>query len=94
MEGRDGLVRKGASRTLKGAEKSAERQCKPGGSATLKLKRMNTAERLYRITGEGVYRDTVLLAVCPSLTVTVMIVEPLALVAGRKVSEPDVAGLV
>ena len=33
----------------------------PGGSATLKIKRLNIAERLYRITGQGIYRDTVLL---------------------------------
>jgi len=33
---------------------------KPGGSATLKLKRINIAERLYRITGQGIYRDSVL----------------------------------
>jgi hypothetical protein len=32
----------------------------PGGVATLKLKRINIAERLYRVTGEGIYRDTVL----------------------------------
>ena len=31
----------------------------PGGSATIKLRRMNVAERLYRITGEGIYRDSV-----------------------------------
>ncbi|MBI1373823.1 MAG: hypothetical protein GC159_13950 [Phycisphaera sp.] len=34
---------------------------KPGGSATIKLKRINIAERLYRITGGGIYRDSVLL---------------------------------
>ncbi len=34
---------------------------KPGGSAQLKIKRLNVAERLYRVTGEGIYRDTVLL---------------------------------
>jgi len=34
---------------------------KPGGAQTLKIKRVNIAERLYRITGEGIYRDTVLL---------------------------------
>jgi hypothetical protein len=34
---------------------------RPGGSATLKIKRTNIAERLYRITGGGIYRDTVLL---------------------------------
>ncbi len=32
-----------------------------GRSAEIKLKRINIAERLYRITGEGIYRDTVLL---------------------------------
>jgi hypothetical protein len=36
-------------------------QVKPGGSATIKIKRLNIAERLYRITGQGIYRDTVLL---------------------------------
>jgi hypothetical protein len=32
----------------------------PGGSATLQLERTQIAERLYRVTGEGIYRDTVL----------------------------------
>jgi hypothetical protein len=32
----------------------------PGGSATIKLKRINIAERLYRITGAGIYRDSLL----------------------------------
>lgn len=31
-----------------------------GGSAELKVKRINVAERLYRVTGAGVYRDSVL----------------------------------
>jgi hypothetical protein len=31
-----------------------------GGTVTIKLKRVNIAERLYRMTGEGIYRDTVL----------------------------------
>jgi len=31
-----------------------------GKTATVKLKRLNIAERLYRITGEGIYRDSVL----------------------------------
>jgi hypothetical protein len=35
-------------------------ELKPGGSATLKIKRLNIAERLYRITGQGIYRDSVL----------------------------------
>jgi len=30
-----------------------------GGSATLKVKRLNIAERLYRITGEGLYADSI-----------------------------------
>jgi hypothetical protein len=33
----------------------------PGGSAVLRLQRDNVAERLYRLTGSGIYRDTVLL---------------------------------
>ena len=36
-------------------------EAKPGGGAKLKIKRLNIAERLYRITGQGVYRDSVLL---------------------------------
>jgi hypothetical protein len=36
-------------------------ETKPGGRAQLKIKRINIAERLYRITGAGIYRDTVLL---------------------------------
>jgi len=34
---------------------------KAGGAARIKLPRVNIAERLYRITGAGIYRDTVLL---------------------------------
>lgn len=33
----------------------------PGGNAVIKLKRLNLAQRLYRITGADVYRDSVLL---------------------------------
>ena len=40
---------------------------KPGESATLKIKRLNIAERLYRITGAGIYRDTVLLGQQPPI---------------------------
>lgn len=36
-------------------------EARPGGEAKLKIKRINIAERLYRITGQGIYRDTVLL---------------------------------
>jgi hypothetical protein len=32
----------------------------PGGSATLKIRRINIAERLYRVTGGGIYADSVL----------------------------------
>lgn len=35
-------------------------QIKPGGQTTLKIKRLNIAERLYRITGAGIYRDSLL----------------------------------
>jgi hypothetical protein len=31
-----------------------------GGSAAIKIRRLNVAERLYRITGAGIYRDSVL----------------------------------
>lgn len=31
-----------------------------GGSAVIKIKRVNIAERLYRITGAGIYRDSIL----------------------------------
>ena len=34
---------------------------KTGASATIRIKRLNIAERLYRLTGEGIYRDTVML---------------------------------
>ena len=33
----------------------------PGGSARLEIQRVNIAERLYRMTGRGIYRDTLLL---------------------------------
>lgn len=34
-------------------------ETRPGGSVELKIKRMNIAERLYRITGGGIYADSV-----------------------------------
>jgi hypothetical protein len=40
---------------------------KLGESATLKIKRLNIAERLYRVTGAGIYRDTVLLGEKPPI---------------------------
>ncbi|MBB6734632.1 hypothetical protein [Cohnella zeiphila] len=33
----------------------------PGGSVTLQMNRVNIAQRLYRITGQGIYRDSTLL---------------------------------
>ncbi len=36
-------------------------QTKPGGRSKLEIKRLNIAERLYRITGQGIYRDTIML---------------------------------
>ena len=33
----------------------------PGGSVKRKIKRINVAQRLYRVTGGGIYRDTLLL---------------------------------
>lgn len=33
----------------------------PGGEETLKIKRVNIAERLYRVTGGGIYADSILL---------------------------------
>ena len=36
-------------------------QMEAGQRATVKVKRLNIAERLYRVTGEGIYRDSVLL---------------------------------
>lgn len=36
-------------------------ETRPGGSAELRIKRINIAERLYRVTGQGIYRDSVLL---------------------------------
>jgi len=32
----------------------------PGGDAVIKIDRINIAERLYRVTGQGIYRDSVL----------------------------------
>lgn len=37
----------------------------PGGSAVLKVDRVNIAERLYRLTGGGIYRDSVMLGDTP-----------------------------
>jgi hypothetical protein len=40
---------------------------KPGVIERLKIKRINIAERLYRTTGQGIYRDTVLLGRKPPI---------------------------
>ncbi|MEQ1861064.1 MAG: hypothetical protein ABMA13_14100 [Chthoniobacteraceae bacterium] len=39
----------------------------PGGKTTMKIKRRNIAERLVRLTGMGIYRDTVLLGGTPPI---------------------------
>ena len=38
-----------------------------GGSATLKIRRINIAERLYRITGQGIYRDSIMVGIRPPI---------------------------
>ncbi len=38
-----------------------------GGQATIKIRRTNIAERVYRLTGEGIYRDTVMLGRRPPI---------------------------
>jgi hypothetical protein len=40
----------------------------PGGQAVMKIKRTNIAERICRLTGQGIYRDSVLLGEKPPLT--------------------------
>jgi hypothetical protein len=39
----------------------ARLEVQPGGRGVIKLQRLNLAERLYRSTGQGIYRDSVLL---------------------------------
>jgi hypothetical protein len=41
--------------------KSLSLNTSPGGSEVVDLERINVAERLYRVTGQGIYRDSVLL---------------------------------
>ena len=43
-------------------------ETKSGTTTRLKIKRLNVAERLYRITGQGIYRDTVLLGRKPPIS--------------------------
>ena len=40
--------------------RGARLHVKPGGNATLRITRKNIAERLYRVTGAGIYRDSLL----------------------------------
>ncbi len=42
-------------------------QVTEGGSARLAIKRINIAERLYRVTGGGIYRDSLLVGQAPPL---------------------------
>ncbi|MFB9280247.1 hypothetical protein ACFFT4_35290 [Cohnella cellulosilytica] len=55
----------------------------PGGEATLEMHRVNIAERLYRITGQGIYRDSVMLGL------SVPIAQPL-LGAGKVMGQDTV----
>ncbi len=48
-------------------QRGAALDTRPGETVILKIKRLNIAERLYRITGEGIYRDTILLGRKPPL---------------------------
>jgi hypothetical protein len=41
--------------------RGARVQTTPGGSSVIRIDRSNIAQRLYRITGQGIYRDSVLL---------------------------------
>lgn len=43
-------------------------EAKPGGSAVVKLRRENIAQRLYRFTGSGLYRDSLLLGDKPPVS--------------------------
>jgi hypothetical protein len=43
-----------------------------GGEATIRLKRLNIAERLYRVTGQGIYADTVRLGREPPIAEPVL----------------------
>lgn len=40
----------------------------PGGQGEIRIKRINVAERLYRVTGAGIYRDTVVTGSKPPIT--------------------------
>src|SRR2546423_664728 len=40
---------------------------KDGGKTTLKIKRLNIAERLYRITGQGIYGESVKAGIKPPI---------------------------
>ncbi len=42
-------------------------QLKPGGATVLKIRRRNIAERLYRVTGGSIYRDTILIGRQPPI---------------------------
>jgi len=47
--------------------RGARLKAEPGGKATVKIKRLNIAERLYRVTGGGIYADSVLVGDEPPL---------------------------
>jgi hypothetical protein len=47
-------------------------QTTPGGWTTLRLRRKNIAQRLYRVTGQGIYRDSLLLGRQPPIAQPVL----------------------
>jgi hypothetical protein len=47
--------------------RGARLQVTAGGEATLRIKRINIAQRLYRITGAGIYRDSVIVGKSPPI---------------------------
>jgi hypothetical protein len=48
-------------------ERGVKLKTRPGTTSRIKIKRLNIAERLYRVTGEGIYRDTLLLGHKPPI---------------------------
>lgn len=47
-------------------------ETKPGGSARIKIKRLNIARRLYRMTGAGIYRDSLLTGIAAPIAEPVL----------------------
>jgi hypothetical protein len=50
-------------------------ETRPGAISRIKIKRLNIAQRLYRVTGQGIYRDTVLVGRNPPIAQPLLIAE-------------------